>query len=97
MRNVGVAMTVSPIRLGQKTAIFIDKGAFPSHSVDCGTASRTGTSGSSMRSRVSRPSMISSPMRTARKGMRPRLAVRSLTKSFCVVKARFPPCRGPSR
>ena len=35
--------------------------------------------------------MISSPMRTARKGTGPRVAVRSLTKSFWVVKARFAP------
>ena len=35
--------------------------------------------------------MISSPMRKARKGTGPSVAVRSLTKSFWVVKARFAP------
>ena len=35
--------------------------------------------------------MISRPMRRARKGTGPRIAVRSLTKSFWVVKARFAP------
>ena len=58
-------MTVSPIRLGQKTTIFIDTMCASGHSLDGGTASPTGASGPRMRSSVSRPSMISRPMRKA--------------------------------
>ena len=100
-RKVGVAMTVSPIRLGQKTAIFIGQTCFPvtpltaepRMSVPAREASEWLTNrereGRECLSRASRPSMISSPMRKARKGTGPSDAVRSLTKSFWVVKARF--------